>query len=93
MSFLAAVFFLRGYGFEQVMPSGFLPIAISKRCPPQCRSSRLREVHRRPHPPLALDAGAGIEWTRTAAPTSVLGGSIESRASSELRMRRARTRG
>jgi hypothetical protein len=29
MSFLAGVFFLRGYGFGQVIPSGFLPIAIS----------------------------------------------------------------
>jgi hypothetical protein len=31
MSFLAGVFFLRGYGFGQVIPSGFLPIAISTR--------------------------------------------------------------
>jgi hypothetical protein len=29
MSFLAGVFFLRGYGFGQVIPSRFLPIAIS----------------------------------------------------------------
>jgi hypothetical protein len=29
MGFLAGVFFLRGYGFEQVIPSGLLPIAIS----------------------------------------------------------------
>jgi hypothetical protein len=29
MSFLAGVFFLRGYEFGQVIPSGFLPIAIS----------------------------------------------------------------
>jgi hypothetical protein len=29
MGFLADVFFLRGYGFGQVIPSGFLPIAIS----------------------------------------------------------------
>jgi hypothetical protein len=29
MSFLAGVFFLRGYRFGQVIPSGFLPIAIS----------------------------------------------------------------
>jgi hypothetical protein len=29
MGFLAGVFFLRGYGFGQVIPSGFLPIAIS----------------------------------------------------------------
>jgi hypothetical protein len=29
MSFLADVFFLRGYGFGQVIPSVFLPIAIS----------------------------------------------------------------
>jgi hypothetical protein len=29
MSFLAGVFFLHGYGFGQVIPSGFLPIAIS----------------------------------------------------------------
>jgi hypothetical protein len=29
MSFLAGVFFLRGYGFSQVIPSGFLPVAIS----------------------------------------------------------------
>jgi hypothetical protein len=27
--FLAGVFFLRGYGFRQVIPSGFLPVAIS----------------------------------------------------------------
>jgi hypothetical protein len=30
MGFLAGVFFLRGYGFRQVIPSGFLPIAISR---------------------------------------------------------------
>jgi hypothetical protein len=29
MGFLTSVFFLRGYGFGQVIPSGFLPIAIS----------------------------------------------------------------
>jgi hypothetical protein len=29
MGFLAGVFFLRGYGFGQVIPSEFLPIAIS----------------------------------------------------------------
>jgi hypothetical protein len=29
MSFLAGVFFLRGYGFRQVISSEFLPIAIS----------------------------------------------------------------
>jgi hypothetical protein len=29
MGFLGDVFFLRGYGFGQVIPSGFLPIAIS----------------------------------------------------------------
>jgi hypothetical protein len=29
MGFLAGVFFLCGYGFGQVIPSGFLPIAIS----------------------------------------------------------------
>jgi hypothetical protein len=29
IDFLAGVFFLRGYGFGQVIPSGFLPIAIS----------------------------------------------------------------
>jgi hypothetical protein len=29
MSFLAGIFFLRGYGFGQVIPSGFLPVAIS----------------------------------------------------------------
>jgi hypothetical protein len=29
MSFLADVFFLRGYEFGQVIPSGFLPVAIS----------------------------------------------------------------
>jgi hypothetical protein len=29
MSFLAGVFFLRGYDFGQVIPNGFLPIAIS----------------------------------------------------------------
>jgi hypothetical protein len=29
MGFLAGVFFLRGYGFGQVIPNGFLPIAIS----------------------------------------------------------------
>jgi hypothetical protein len=28
MDFLAGVFFLRVYGFEQVIPSGFLPITI-----------------------------------------------------------------
>jgi hypothetical protein len=33
MSFLAGVFFLRGYGFGQVIPSGFLPIAISSSLP------------------------------------------------------------
>jgi hypothetical protein len=32
MGFLAGVFFLRGYGFGQVIPSGFLPIAISSCC-------------------------------------------------------------
>jgi hypothetical protein len=31
MEFLASVFFLRGYGFGQVIPSGFLPIAIFSR--------------------------------------------------------------
>jgi hypothetical protein len=30
MGFLTGVFFLRGYGFGQVIPSGFLPIAISR---------------------------------------------------------------
>jgi hypothetical protein len=30
MDFLAGVFFLRGYGFGQVISSGFLPIVISK---------------------------------------------------------------
>jgi hypothetical protein len=29
MDFLAGVFFVREYGFGQVIPSGFLPIAIS----------------------------------------------------------------
>jgi hypothetical protein len=29
MGFLAGIFFIRGYGFGQVIPSGFLPIAIS----------------------------------------------------------------
>jgi hypothetical protein len=29
MGFLAGVFFIRGYGFGQVIPNGFLPIAIS----------------------------------------------------------------
>jgi hypothetical protein len=29
MGFLAGVFFLRGYGFGQVIPSGFLPVVIS----------------------------------------------------------------
>jgi hypothetical protein len=29
VGFLVGVFFLRGYGFGQVIPSGFLPIAIS----------------------------------------------------------------
>jgi hypothetical protein len=29
MGFLADIFFLHGYGFGQVIPSGFLPIAIS----------------------------------------------------------------
>jgi hypothetical protein len=29
MGFLAGVFFLRGYGFGQVIPNEFLPIAIS----------------------------------------------------------------
>jgi hypothetical protein len=36
MSFVAGVFFLRGYGFGQVIPSGFLPVAISSR---RCRAS------------------------------------------------------
>jgi hypothetical protein len=31
MSFLAGLFFLCGYGFGQVIPSRFLPIAISRR--------------------------------------------------------------
>ena len=39
MGFLAGVFFLRGYGFGQVIPSGFLPIAIS-------RWSRDKAAHR-----------------------------------------------
>jgi hypothetical protein len=30
MSFLADIFFLRGYRFGQVIPSEFLPVAISK---------------------------------------------------------------
>jgi hypothetical protein len=29
MSFLMDMFFLHGYGFRQVLPNGFLPIAIS----------------------------------------------------------------
>jgi hypothetical protein len=29
MGFLAGIFFLRGYGFGQVITSGFLPVAIS----------------------------------------------------------------
>jgi hypothetical protein len=29
MGFLAGVFFLRGYEFGQVIPNGFLPVAIS----------------------------------------------------------------
>jgi hypothetical protein len=29
IGFLAGVFFLRGYGFGQIIPGGFLPIAIS----------------------------------------------------------------
>jgi hypothetical protein len=29
IGFLAGVFFIRGYGFGQVIPNGFLPIAIS----------------------------------------------------------------
>jgi hypothetical protein len=29
MGFLADVFFLRGYGYGHVIPSGFLPVAIS----------------------------------------------------------------
>jgi hypothetical protein len=31
MGFLAGVFFFRDYGFGQVIPSGFLPISISRR--------------------------------------------------------------
>jgi hypothetical protein len=30
MGFLASVFFLRGYEFGQVIPSGFIPVAISR---------------------------------------------------------------
>jgi hypothetical protein len=30
MSFLADIFFLRGYKFGQVIPSRFLPVAISR---------------------------------------------------------------
>jgi hypothetical protein len=30
MGFLVGVFFLREYGFGQVIPSGFVPIAISR---------------------------------------------------------------
>jgi hypothetical protein len=37
MGFLTGVFFLRGYGFGQVIPSGFLPIAISTRRTPRIR--------------------------------------------------------
>jgi hypothetical protein len=37
MGFLAGVFFLRGYEFGQVVPSGFLPIAISIS---PCRSAK-----------------------------------------------------
>jgi hypothetical protein len=31
MNFLAGIFFLHGYGFVQVIPSGFLHVAISSR--------------------------------------------------------------
>jgi hypothetical protein len=33
ISFLAGIFFLRVYGFGQVIPSEFLPIAISREDP------------------------------------------------------------
>jgi hypothetical protein len=33
MGFLAGIFFLRGYGFGQVIPRGVLPIAISRATP------------------------------------------------------------
>jgi hypothetical protein len=39
MGFLAGVFFLRGYGFGQVIPSGFLPIAISTFRSPSMRKA------------------------------------------------------
>jgi hypothetical protein len=33
ISFLADIFFLCGYGFEQVIPNEFLPVAISNMVP------------------------------------------------------------
>jgi hypothetical protein len=44
MGFLAGVFFLRGYGFGQVIPSGFLPIAISTLVPSSVPASRDRAL-------------------------------------------------
>jgi hypothetical protein len=51
MGFLASVFFLCGYGFGQIIPSAFLPIAISTRvssclCDKQNYSSRSSHVVR-----------------------------------------------
>jgi hypothetical protein len=51
MGFLAGVFFLRGYGFGQVIPSRFLPIAISTspaRSVGWTEASRRRQIGRRP---------------------------------------------
>jgi hypothetical protein len=50
MGFLAGIFFIRGYGFGQVIPSGFLPIAISIHAPrgpfysPKAARSRWRQL-------------------------------------------------
>jgi hypothetical protein len=42
MDFLAGVFFLHGYRFGQVIPSGFLPIAISSQGAMQTRDVQKR---------------------------------------------------
>jgi hypothetical protein len=49
MGFLAGIFFLRGYGFGQVIPSGFLPVAISISRVKLAGDLRIRETTARLH--------------------------------------------
>jgi hypothetical protein len=73
MGFLAGVFFLRGYGFGQVIPSGFLPIAISTqvRCVVLCLCLAA-SAHGVPLASNGCAAGAPLHLARTTSPPGTM---------------------